>query len=99
MDHIESVMATQILTIRLTETESRLVERLSKQTGLTKSALVKKALKQLSLTQAQSPGGGLFELGEAQFGRYGDATRQSAQIAVYRTAKRKAFRNVFDTTS
>ena len=97
MDHIESVMATQILTIRLTETESRLVERLSKQTGLTKSALVKKALKQLSLTQAQSPGGGLFELGKARFGRYGDAARQSAQIAVYRTAKRKAFRNVFDT--
>ena len=70
---------------------------LTKQTGLTKSALVKQALQHLSNTQAKSAGGGLFELGKARFGRYGDAARQSAQIAVYRTAKRKAFRNVFDT--
>lgn len=89
-------MAARFLTIRLTEAESRLVERLTKQTGLTKSALVRQALQHLSLTPAESVGGGLFELGKARFGRYGDASRQSAQIAVYRTAKRKAFRNVFD---
>ena len=97
--YIEPIMTAQFLTIRLTEAESRLVERLTKQTGLTKSALVKQALQHLSKTQAESSGSGLFELGKAQFGRYGDASRQSAQIAVYRTAKRKAFRNVFDTTA
>ena len=73
-------MTSQFLTIRLTEAESRLVARLNQQTGLTKSALVKKALENLSLTQTASAGGGLFELGEAQFGRHGDATRQSDQI-------------------
>lgn len=78
--YIDSNMADHFLTIRLTEAESRLVARLNQQTGLTKSALVKKALENLSLTHDASAGGGLFELGEAHFGRHGDAARQSTQI-------------------
>lgn len=78
--YIDCIMADHFLTIRLTEAESRLVARLNQQTGLTKSALVKKALENLSLTQDASAGGGLFELGEAHFGRHGDAARQSTQI-------------------
>ena len=74
------IMSAQFLTIRLTEAESRLVTRLNKQTGLTKSALVKQALKNLSSAHDDSAGGGLFELGAAHFGRHGDARRQSAQI-------------------
>lgn len=75
-----SIMSAQFLTIRLTEAESRLVTRLNKQTGLTKSALVKQALKAMSATHDTAAGGGLFELGAARFGLHGDATRQSAQI-------------------
>lgn len=73
-------MSAQFLTVRLTEAESRLVARLHKQTGLTKSALVKQALKNMSGSHDASAGGGLFELGAARFGRHGDAARQSARI-------------------
>ena len=73
-------MSTQFLTVRLTEAESKLVERLHVQTGLTKSALVKQALNRLSAVHETSADGGLFALGAAHFGRHGDATRQSAQI-------------------
>ena len=73
-------MATQFLTVRLTEAESKLVERLHAQTGLSKSALVKQALRQLSGAHKSYSEGGLFALGAAHFGRHGDATRQSAQI-------------------
>ena len=73
-------MSTQFLTVRLTEAESKLVERLHLQTGLSKSALVKQALNRLSAAQETSPDGGLFALGKARFGRYGDAARQSARI-------------------
>ena len=73
-------MRDQFLTVRLTEDESRLVARLHKQTGLTKSALVKQALRKLSVSQDTSAGGGLFELGAARFGRHGDGARQSARI-------------------
>jgi predicted transcriptional regulator len=73
-------MGSQFLTVRLTEAESKLVDRLHLQTGLTKSALVKQALSQLSAAQAAPAEGGLFALGAARFGRHGDATRQSARI-------------------
>ena len=73
-------MRAQFLTVRLTETESRLVARLHRQTGLTKSALVKQALRNLSVSQDSAAGGSLFELGAARFGRHGDAARQSAQV-------------------
>ena len=75
-----SIMGAQFLTVRLTEAESKLVERLHVQTGLTKSALVKQALNRLSTAHEASADGGLFALGAARFGRHGDATGQSAQI-------------------
>lgn len=73
-------MTTQFLTVRLTEAESKLVERLHLQTGLSKSALVKQALNRLSAVHEKSVEGGLFALGAGRFGRHGDATRQSARI-------------------
>ena len=73
-------MSTHFLTVRLTEAESELVERLRVQTGLSKSALVKQALSRLSASSETSVEGGLFALGEVHFSRHGDATRQSAQI-------------------
>ena len=73
-------MATQFLTVRLTEAEAKLVERLHTQTGLSKSALVKQALSRLSVAHETSADGGLFALGAARFGRHADATRQSARI-------------------
>ena len=75
-----SIMGAQFLTVRLTEAESRLVERLHVQTGLSKSALVRQALSRLSAAHEVSADGGLFALGAAHFGRHGDATRQSARI-------------------
>lgn len=73
-------MGTQFLTVRLTEAESKLVERLHVQTGLSKSELVKQALSRFSATHDVNAEGGLFALGAARFGRHGDATRQSARI-------------------
>ncbi len=73
-------MGTQFLTVRLTEAESKLVERLHVQTGLSKSALIKQALTRLSAAHEASADGGLYALGAAHFGRHGDTTRQSAQI-------------------
>ena len=73
-------MSAQFLTVRLSEAESRLVERLHAQTGLSKSALVKQALNNLSAAHEASASGGLFELGAAYFGRHGDAARQTTQI-------------------
>ena len=73
-------MGTKFLTVRLTEAESKLVERLHVQTGLSKSELVKQALSRLSAAHEPSAEGGLFALGAAQFGRHGDAVRQSARI-------------------
>ena len=45
-----------------------------------KSALVKQALNRLSAAQKTSVDSNLFALGAAYFGRYGDATRQSARV-------------------
>lgn len=73
-------MATQFLTIRLTEDESLLISRLHSKTGLTKSEIVKRALRGLAESGAAAAEGGLFELGAARFGRHGDVTRQAAGI-------------------
>ena len=73
-------MTTEFLTVRLTAAESKLVQQLHIQTGLTKSALVKHALARLSEQQTTAVEGGLFALGAGRFGRHGDASRQSADI-------------------
>lgn len=75
-----SRMSTQFLTVRLTDAESKLMERLHAQTGLSKSALVKQALSRLSAQHDPAAGGGLFALGAARFGKHGDGARQSANI-------------------
>ena len=74
------LMATQFLTLRLTAEDAALMAHLHAQTGLTKSDIVKRALRQLVNVEASPADGGLFALGQASFGRQGDATRQSADV-------------------
>ena len=73
-------MATQFLTLRLSAEDASLMAHLHAQTGLSKSDLVKRALRQFGASQAEPATGGLYALGQASFGRYGDATRQSADV-------------------
>ena len=73
-------MATQFLTLRLTAEDASLMAHLHAQTGLSKSDIVKRALRQLVSSEAAPATDGLFALGQASFGRHGDATRQSTNI-------------------
>ena len=74
-------MRAQFLTIRLTADDSMLMSRLHSNTGLTKSEIVKRALRRMAeQDDAAAAGGGLYQLGATRFGRYGDATRQAADI-------------------
>lgn len=73
-------MATEFLTLRLSAEDAALMAHLHAQTGLTKSDIVKRALRQLVNSQELPASGGLFALGQASFGRQGDATRQSADV-------------------
>ena len=73
-------MTTQFLTLRLTAEDASLMAHLHAQTGLSKSDIVKRALRQLVNSEAVPAAGGLFALGQASFGRHGDATRQSADL-------------------
>ena len=73
-------MTTQFLTLRLTAEDASLMAHLHKQTGLSKSDIVKRALRQMLGSEVAPATGGLFALGQASFGRHGDATRQSADI-------------------
>ena len=70
----------QFLSLRLSDDDSRLMEFLHAQSGLSKSELVKQSLRlmadQLSKTQPVDA----FAAGAGLFGRYGDAQRQSANI-------------------
>lgn len=73
-------MSANALTVRLTQSESLLVEQLCRKTGLTKSALIRHALKTFALTHDDAADHGLPKLGSTRFGSQGDSTRQSAQI-------------------
>ena len=73
-------MSAQFLTIRLTPDDSLLISRLHSKTGLPKSEIVKRALRRMAEQDDATAGGGLYELGASRFGRYGDATRQAADI-------------------
>ena len=73
-------MRAQFLAIRLTADDSMLMSRLHSNTGLTKSEIVKRALRRMAEQDDAAAGGGLYQLGAARFGRYGDATRQAADI-------------------
>lgn len=73
-------MAALFLNVRLNQADAQLIDRLQAQTALTKSELVKRALHALARDTAGVRPGGLYELGKARFGRYGDVTRQAADI-------------------
>ena len=73
-------MAAHFLHVRLNDAEAQMIDRLQRQTSLTKSELVKRGLFILARDMAALQPGGMFELGKARFGRYGCATRQAANI-------------------
>ena len=73
-------MTTQFLTLRLTADDASLMESLHAKTGLSKSEIVKRALRKWVGTDDAPAASGLFALGQASFGRHGDATRQSADV-------------------
>jgi hypothetical protein len=68
----------QFLSLRLNANDSAVLSDLHGRMGLTKTEIVKLALRKLASDTAKELG--LFEIGEAKFGRYGDSTRQSRQI-------------------
>lgn len=73
-------MPSQSLSVRLAEEEAALLARLCSKTGLSKSAAVKYALREMAAQLGPEADASLYSLGIARFGRYGDATRQSADI-------------------
>lgn len=73
-------MNAQNLNVRLNADEAALLARLSSKAGLTKSEIVRRALHEMAAQLGTVSGAGLYELGRARFGRYGDASRQSADI-------------------
>jgi hypothetical protein len=68
----------QFLSLRLNANDAAVLSDLHGRMGLTKTEIVKLALRKLASDTAHELG--LFEIGEARFGRYGDGTRQSRQI-------------------
>ena len=74
-------MERQFLTVRLSGSEARMMQRLRAATGLSKTEIVKRALRVLGESPTSPSGGeGLFSLGSDRFGRYGDVRRQSSDI-------------------
>jgi hypothetical protein len=70
--------AENFVSLRLGVADAALMRRLHERMGLSKTEIVKQALRLLaSSTEAQTS---LYELGQASFGRYGDASRQSRDI-------------------
>jgi hypothetical protein len=73
-------MDSEFLSVRLSKEDAQVIQRLHEQTGLTKSEIVKRALRSLARDASSPVEGGLFELGAARFGRYGNVRRQSVDI-------------------
>jgi hypothetical protein len=71
----------QFLSLRLGGSDSALMQQLHQRTGLTKTEIVKQALRHwarsASVAEQQTS---LYDLGSPVFGKYADASRQSAQI-------------------
>lgn len=73
-------MDTEFLTVRLSADDAQVLQRLRRETGLSKTDIVRRGLRALAKYQANSTEGGLFELGIARFGRHGNVRRQSTDI-------------------
>ena len=71
---------TRFLRVQLSDEEALLLSRLCATTGLNKSTIVRRAVRQLALGMEAESDQGLYGLGAARFGLYGDATRQAADI-------------------
>jgi Arc/MetJ-type ribon-helix-helix transcriptional regulator len=70
----------QFLSLRLSASDSTLMQQLHQRMGLSKSEIVKRALRLLAASTEAQAGVSLYDLGQPSFGRYADATRQSADI-------------------
>ncbi len=71
----------QFLSLRLGAGDAALMRQLHERMGVSKTEIVKQALRLLASSgEAAASDTCLYELGKPSFGRYGDATRQSAQI-------------------
>ncbi len=72
--------AEQFVSLRLGASDAQLMRVLHERTGLSKTDIVKRALRLMASQSQDVEQVGLYELGRSFFGRYGDATRQSADI-------------------
>lgn len=102
-------MDSEFLSVRLSKDDAQVIQRLHQQTGLSKSEIVNRALRSLARADATATEGGLFELGVRPMDLAAASlvwlanktditdiiTVDRADFAVYRTSKRKSFRNVF----
>ncbi len=70
----------QYLSLRLSDDDSRLIEFLHAQSGLSKSEVVKKSLRLMADQLSKEQPENAFTAGTGLFGRHGDAQRQSANI-------------------
>ena len=71
---------THFLSLRLSTEDSRIVERLHGQLGLSKSEVVKKALRLLAEHIDGGTEADAYTVGADLFGRHGDAQRQSPHV-------------------
>lgn len=78
--HTLSAPNDQFLSLRLGASDSALMQRLHERMGLSKTDIVKHALRQLASSTEVQAGESLYDLGKPIFGKYGDASRQSADI-------------------
>ena len=72
--------SAQILSLRLSQDDARLVTQLHAKLGLSKSDVVKRALRIMAFQLSSTPDTDAFSTGIGLFGRYGDVHRQSADI-------------------
>jgi hypothetical protein len=70
----------QFLSLRLGASDSALMQQLHERMGLSKTDIVKHALRQLATSTEAQVDVSLYDLGKPIFGKYGDASRQSADI-------------------
>jgi Ribbon-helix-helix protein, copG family len=75
-----ATLSDQFLSLRLGENDSALMQQLHQRTGLSKTEIVKQALRHWARTAPVAEQTSLYDLGTPVFGKYADASRQSAQI-------------------
>jgi hypothetical protein len=75
-------LSDQFLSLRLSASDSALMQQLHQRTGLSKTEIVKQSLRYWARNAPAAEQTSLYELGQGVFGKHGDASRQSASIKV-----------------